>query len=116
MVNGEGAPVKQSELAKALGLSPQAIVKLKRQGMPTDTVEAAQAWRRDHVRPYAAARPPAALVAVAELGERVDALLEAGQAAPVESLRAAVLAVPDHLRASVRLSVRAWDALTGWPQ
>lgn len=37
--------ISQTELGNALGLSKQAISKLKGQGMPVHSVEAAQAWR-----------------------------------------------------------------------
>ena len=43
MVKGEG--LSQSALGRALNLSPPAITKLKRQGMPVHSIEAAQAWR-----------------------------------------------------------------------
>ena len=43
--------MNQRELARALGLSKQAISKLKGQGMPVDSVEAAQAWREAHQSP-----------------------------------------------------------------
>jgi hypothetical protein len=44
MVN---APVtlSQAAIGRALGLSPAAMTKLKKKGMPVDSVEAAQAWR-----------------------------------------------------------------------
>lgn len=55
--------ISQTELGNALGLSKQAISKLKGQGMPVDSVEAAQAWReaRQNVaarKPLPTARPP----------------------------------------------------------
>lgn len=37
--------VSQNAIGRALGLSSAAIVKLKKQGMPVDSVESAQAWR-----------------------------------------------------------------------
>ena len=37
--------MKQTELASALGLTPAAVSKLKKQGMPVDSVEAARLWR-----------------------------------------------------------------------
>ena len=49
MVNGEGQAVNemsQAALGRALDLSPPAITKLKKQGMPVHSVEAAQQWRR----------------------------------------------------------------------
>ena len=68
MVNGELSGVNvpsQAAIGRALGLSPAAITKLKKQGMPVDSVEAAQAWRvaRQNVaaRKPAPAMPPARL-------------------------------------------------------
>ena len=48
--------ISQADIARALGLSQPAITKLKRQGMPVDSVEAAQAWRE--ARQNVAARKP----------------------------------------------------------
>lgn len=59
MVNSEQAPVNtlsQAALGRLLGLSPAAITKLKGQGMPVDSVEAAKAWRE--ARLNVAARKP----------------------------------------------------------
>ena len=53
----------QSDLARALGLSKQAISKLKGQGMPVDSVAAAQAWRE--ARQNVAQRKPAPASAAA---------------------------------------------------
>lgn len=39
--------VSQAAIGRALGLSPAAITKLKGQGMPVTSVEAAQAWRQE---------------------------------------------------------------------
>jgi hypothetical protein len=44
MVNGKG--LSQAALGRALNLSGPAITKLKQQGMPVHSVEAAQAWRQ----------------------------------------------------------------------
>ena len=41
--------MRQSELARALGLSKQAVSKLKGQGMPVDSVDAARAWRDENL-------------------------------------------------------------------
>ena len=60
MVNGVLSGVNgpsQAAIGRALGLSPAAITKLKKQGMPVDSVEAAQAWRV--ARQNVAARKPA---------------------------------------------------------
>ena len=51
-MNSENMGLTQKALGKLLGLSPAAITKLRRQGMPVDSVEAARAWRLMHVRPY----------------------------------------------------------------
>lgn len=48
--------ISQSALGRALDLSKQSISKLKKQGMPVDSVEAAQAWRE--ARQNVAARKP----------------------------------------------------------
>lgn len=49
--------MSQAAIGRALGLSPAAVTKLKGQGMPVDSVEAAQAWRE--ARQNVAARKPA---------------------------------------------------------
>lgn len=41
----------KKELAEALGISPAAVTKLSKRGMPTDTLERAQRWRRRHLEP-----------------------------------------------------------------
>lgn len=48
--------MSQAAIGRALGLSPAAMTKLKHQGMPVDSVEAAQAWRE--ARQNVAARKP----------------------------------------------------------
>jgi phage terminase Nu1 subunit (DNA packaging protein) len=60
MVNGEASTTKtmsQAALGRALGLSQASITKLKGQGMPVDSVAAAQAWRE--ARQNLAQRKPA---------------------------------------------------------
>ena len=60
MVNGEGFTVNglsQAALGRALNLSGAAITKLKKQGMPVASVEAAQRWRQN--RQNVAQRKPA---------------------------------------------------------
>jgi phage terminase Nu1 subunit (DNA packaging protein) len=59
MVNGKHSGVNvpsQAAIGRALNLSPAAITKLKKQGMPVDSVASAQAWRE--VRQNVAARKP----------------------------------------------------------
>lgn len=68
MVNGEQSGVNmlsQAAIGRALGLSPAAITKLKKQGMPVDSVESAQAWRV--ARQNVAARKPVAAVVASSL-------------------------------------------------
>lgn len=55
MVNTVASP-SQAAIGRALGLSPAAMTKLKKQGMPVDSVAAAQAWRE--ARQNIAARKP----------------------------------------------------------
>ena len=67
MVNGEGIMVNgpsQAAIGRALNLSPAAITKLKQQGMPVDSAEAAQRWREQrqnvaHRKPAPASVAPA---------------------------------------------------------
>ena len=56
MVNGQNQPT-QKELAAALDMSQATVTKLKKQGMPVDSVASAQAWRES--RQNVAARKPA---------------------------------------------------------
>lgn len=81
MVNDEGPQVNapsQAAIGRALGLSPAAITKLKGQGMPVDSVEAAQTWRlaRQNIaarKPLPADSPLAALPAIDRApGQRAD--------------------------------------------
>jgi hypothetical protein len=59
--------MNQSALARALGLSRQAVSQFKQQGMPVHSLQAAQAWRASRVNPArskeALAPPPLALAA-----------------------------------------------------
>lgn len=60
-----GKTLSQTALAQALGLSKANITKLKQQGMPVDSVEAARAWRlkRQNIaqrKPEPGSRPPPA--------------------------------------------------------
>ena len=50
MVNSEGSRVNglsQAAIGRALDLSPAAMTKLKKQGMPVDSVESALRWRTE---------------------------------------------------------------------
>lgn len=41
----------KKELAKLLDISPAMVTKLEKRGMPTDTLERAQRWRKRHLEP-----------------------------------------------------------------
>lgn len=64
MVNGEWSGVhglSQAAIGRAMDLSPAAITKLKKQGMPVDSVENAAAWRMARQNVAARKAMPAAL-------------------------------------------------------
>jgi len=44
--------MKTIDLAASLSISPQMVNKLKRQGMPSNSLEAAIAWRRSNLEPF----------------------------------------------------------------
>jgi phage terminase Nu1 subunit (DNA packaging protein) len=70
--------VNQSTLAKALGLSRQMVSKLKRQGMPVHSLQAAQAWRDARVNPARAKpviAPPAPQSKASDGGETFEQAL-----------------------------------------
>lgn len=56
-VAGVAVKLSQAAIGRALNMSPANMTKLKKQGMPVDSVEAAQAWRM--ARQNVAARKPA---------------------------------------------------------
>ena len=76
----------KKELAAALGISAAMVTKLARRGMPTDTPERAERWRRRHLEPgrvkgvRADTRPGVTGGPVPELATPGDAL--AGTTAP----------------------------------
>lgn len=43
--------MQQKHLARALGISPAMVSKLAKRGMPTDSLDSAQRWRRRHLEP-----------------------------------------------------------------
>ena len=57
MVNEQASIPTQKALAAALDMSPANVTKLKKQGMPVDSVASAQAWRES--KQNVAARKPA---------------------------------------------------------
>ncbi|SFE41359.1 hypothetical protein [Nitrosomonas sp. Nm166] len=44
--------MNKTELARALGVSRQAIYRLIEKGMPIDSVESAKQWRKRNLNPY----------------------------------------------------------------
>lgn len=123
----------QKDLAKLLGISASMVSRLVKKGMPTDSVERAQRWRKRHLEPgrIKGARfdPTAAAEAVPrhdpaailhELAAGADLLLlgatafddAPGVAEAVAPLRTALRQLPDDARP--RLSLRCWLALLDW--
>ena len=131
--------MQQKELATLLGVSPAMVSRHAKQGMPTDTLERAEKWRRRHLEPgrvkgtrYDPSRTteplppksasPARLVPnvsaadMESLGELIDAALirnnHYGAAIRTCQLRGQLRQAPDD--ASPRLSLRVWLALVGY--
>lgn len=124
--------MKQKELAALLGVSTAMVSRHVKQGMPTDTLERAERWRKRHLEPsrikgarYDSNHRPqvqpapatasgsflevaAGLLEIASMalsaGGRIDAL--------VPGLRAAMAAVPTHEREPMLLPVNVMDVLT----
>lgn len=134
----------QKELAKLLGISPAMVSRLAKRGMPTDSVERAERWRKRHLEPGRVkgsrfdpnqkAQPPAPTAstfapgagpALADLlaeiesnGAELDWALKEKEGEP-EWAAPMVQETRDLLRkipddAQPRLSLRAWLALVEW--
>ena len=110
--------LSQAAIGRAMNLSPPAITKLKKQGMPVHSLEAALAWRLQHVR----LRIPSGLPhtrRIAEPIERLACMWPIGRAAIAEgafdlvanALRSALAAVPPAARSSVLVDPAVLDAL-----
>ncbi|MFO1196844.1 MAG: hypothetical protein U1E86_07710 [Burkholderiaceae bacterium] len=123
------------DIALALGVTPQRVSQLRRDGMPADSIDAALSWYRRRVDPVRSAaqrragsaraaapgpRPraaggddlPLALALVARLWPAAAdevARGPAGQA--VALLRVALAQVPDELRPRVALPIELWREL-----
>lgn len=72
--------LSQNAIGRALGLSSAAIVKLKKQGMPVDSVEAAQEWRV--ARQSIAKRKPEPAQSQVVGGDTFRAMIQASQVNP----------------------------------
>ncbi|HMN55667.1 MAG TPA: hypothetical protein PKE15_00340 [Ottowia sp.] len=110
----------QSDIAAALQIDKSLVTRYRKRGMPVDSIEAARAWKREHVRPRITIAPPpdasppsAQRHAAQTLADHAGELLAAGSdvAALVPSLRLALAAVSEHERADVGLSRELWDVL-----
>lgn len=118
-------PPSQNAIGRALNLSSATMVKLRKRGMPTDSVEAAHAWRQANVRPTiytsalrnqvrpARANQSGAVETVHELMTIAGAALADGRSigSLVPALRAAMAAVPAHQRDAVMVSGPVMDVL-----
>ena len=126
-------PRNQTHLAELLGIAKSAVSAQAKRGMPTDSLQAAQMWRTQHIdparkkgarldahyrpsqrdQPTQQAPEPATVAHAADLMNVAHAALEAGQPidALVPLLRAALRAVPVPERASLGLSLPVMRAL-----
>jgi hypothetical protein len=129
--------MQQNELAKLLDISTAMVSRLAKRGMPTDTLERAQRWRKRHLEPGrvkgsrfdptqttrpaapapspdAAAVPGVSVADVEAAGVELDNALAAGDQAwaevMTEQVRDLLRQLPDD--ANPALSIRVWDALT----
>ena len=119
--------MNQKQLAAALGISPQMVSKLAKRGMPCDTVERAERWRRRHLEPARmkgmridSTAPPAAVKSPGpaaphalqrQLVARLGKLAEVDFARYEAELRAAFRAVHPPLRVDIELPQAVFDAL-----
>jgi transcriptional regulator with XRE-family HTH domain len=128
--------VTGKELARLLGISPQMVSKLRKRGMPTDSLERAQRWRRRNLEPgrvkgvrvgavseyreddIGVERQRAELLQL-ELVARLGVYVERDGNASLPALQRAMRELAPGLRSRVRLPLAAWDALflaAGIPQ
>lgn len=96
----------KKDLAEQLGISPAMVSRLSKRGMPTDTLERAQRWRKRHLEPGRVK------------GSRFDPNAQASERAPVIDLVVtnweSQMASPLALAADVELGARfAGIALNG---
>ncbi len=109
----------QAAIARELGISKPAVTKLKAQGMPTHSADAARAWRmanlhRGRMRPDPGPSPETLIDRVHSLAELAAHADGAGRFDLVaDELRAAMRAVPAERRRDVTLSFDLWGRLIG---
>lgn len=125
----------KKELAALLGISPAMVSRLAQRGMPVDTVERAQRWRKRHLEPgrikgtrfdsnasLAPVHPGqiapilAPCVDLARLVREVDAALATtptqNRGALLAPLRYSLRQLPDD--AAPAMPLRVWVALVNW--
>lgn len=119
----DGRPPTMAEIARALGVSRQAVHTLHRRGMPVHSVEAAHAWRKANLDPARRKRSGfddelrlRGLVARADdlmraAGGALAAGNEAAFEALVPALQQALRDVPEEGRDRVLLSLDAMNRL-----
>lgn len=124
----------KKELAKLLDISPAMVSRLSKQGMPVDTLERAQRWRKRHLEPgrvkgsrfdpnaasceIKAEAPTVSLLLVARqaittnaaLANAADADFDAVEL--LEPIRVMLRQLPAN--AAPRMSLRVWLALVDW--
>lgn len=123
----------KKELAQLLGISPAMVTRLSQRGMPTDTLERAQRWRRRHLEPgrvkgnrfdanYTESRRVPAAVQAPMHPARAHAQMLMNAAAEmlgcgtsiaplIPALRTSLAGVPLSQRSLVSLSVAVMDVL-----
>lgn len=101
--------MNQKELAQALGISPGMVSRLAKRGMPTDSLQRAQRWRKRHLEPgrvkgsrfdpnavpdaqppapareQSPAAAPAPIETLARLAAQIEALAQAASAELIEA-------------------------------
>ncbi|CAG9932434.1 hypothetical protein [Candidatus Nitrotoga arctica] len=131
--------MQQKELAKLLGVSTSIVSRHVKRGMPTDTIERAEKWRKRHLEPGRVkgtrftsipnpaptpaklASPPDAefyvsMANVEEVADLIDSALTRGNqdtaATRITQLRGLLRQIQND--ASMRLSLRVWLALVDY--
>ena len=116
-----GGRISKRALARALGLSPSAVLKLEARGMPVDSVEAARAWRAANLDPMRTKASGARAERTGRTDALMDARIEREQAeAALASLRLAELSgelvrVADIKRELARTFVSIRDSMLNLP-
>ena len=115
----------KKELAAALGISPAMVTKLAKRGMPTDSLERAQRWRRRHLEPGRVKGVRRERHAVDPV-THANALAELCLADPerhLPELRRALGLVPQERSTELLIYPEVWEELLGaatwyslWPE